>query len=317
LTAPIAALSEEAKLATFGDMLAASKQLKVLEAAGKRVESLQQLKELASLAGKEDVLDRLAAFATTHGLTAPIAALSEEAKLATFGDMLAASKQLKVLEARGERVRDLQHLKDIARPAQSVAGQSGSHRQVNERTPEWLWEHYKGHVGEGPLSVFSSMPLLFSLGDLSASDQDGVLDGLVLTMLKSPDWDPDRFSKNNGVDKIREKIRNETAGQYGAHITNGAPGATQLRLDRIRKIQKEWDTQAGTRNNTQWVPPKPLNDDALTRRQMADAKRAMITKKYKSMEREVQMNVVNTLSDNDRARLAVHLALGWYHFSRP
>jgi hypothetical protein len=37
-----------------------------------------------------------------------------------------------------------------------------------------------------------------------------------------------------------------------------------------------------------------------------------ITNKYRSMEREVQINVVNTLSDNDRARLAVHLALGWY-----
>jgi hypothetical protein len=38
----------------------------------------------------------------------------------------------------------------------------------------------------------------------------------------------------------------------------------------------------------------------------------MINDKYFSMEREVQINVVNTLSDNDRTRLAVHLALGWY-----
>jgi hypothetical protein len=131
-------------------------------------------------------------------------------------------------------------------------------------------------------------------------------------MLKSPDWDPDRFSKNNGVDKIREKIHNETQKQYGAHINHGAAGYTQLRLDRIRKIQKEWDTQAGTNNNTQWNPPPPLNDGALTKHQRSNAKVATINNKYKSMEREVQMKVVNTLSDNDRARLAVHLALGWY-----
>jgi hypothetical protein len=47
--------------------------------------------------------------------------------------------------------------------------------------------------------------------------------------------------------------------------------------------------------------------------QRVNAKRAIITKKYKSMEREVQMNVVNTLSHNDRARLAVHLALVWHN----
>ena len=197
--------------------------------------------------------------------------------------------------------------------AQSLGGQGGSRRQVNEHTPEWLWKHYKGHVGEGPLAGSCNKPLLFSLAELSANDQDGVFDRLVLTMLKSPDWDPDRFSKNNGVDKIREKIHNETQKQYGAHINHGAAGYTQLRLDRIRKIQKEWDTQAGTHNNTQWVPPKPLNGDALTWMQRVNAKRAIITKKYKSMEREVQMNVVNTLSHNDRARLAVHLALVWHN----
>jgi hypothetical protein len=38
----------------------------------------------------------------------------------------------------------------------------------------------------------------------------------------------------------------------------------------------------------------------------------MINDKYFSMGREVQMNVVKTLSDNDRTRLAAHLALGWY-----
>jgi hypothetical protein len=199
--------------------------------------------------------------------------------------------------------------------AHSLGGQGGSRRQVNEHTPEWLWKHYKGHVGEGPLAGSCNKPLLFSLAELSANDQDDVLDRLVLTMLKSSDWDPNRFSKDNGVDKIREKIHKETQEQYGAHIGNRAPGASQLRLDRIRKIQKEWDTQAGTHNHTQWEPPPLLNNHALTKSQRANAKAAIITNKYRSMEREVQMNVVNTLSDNDRARLAVHHALGWYQNS--
>jgi hypothetical protein len=197
----------------------------------------------------------------------------------------------------------------------SLGGQAGSHRQVNEHTPEWLWEHYKRHVGQGPLAASCNNPLLFSLAELSANDQDGVFDRLVLTMLESPSWHPARFSQDNGVDEIREKIHHETQEQCGAHIGNRAPDATQLRLDRIRKIQKEWDTQAGTHNNTQWEPPPLLTDHALTKRQRSAAREATITNKYRSMEREVQMNVVNTLSDNDRARLAVHLALGWYQNS--
>jgi hypothetical protein len=199
----------------------------------------------------------------------------------------------------------------------SLGAQAGSHRQVNEHTPEWLWEHYKRHVGQGPLAAKCNNPLLFSLAELSANDQDGVFDRLVLTMLESPSWDPTRFSQDNGVDKIREKIHHETQEQYGAHIGNRAHGVTQLRLDRIRKIQKEWDTQAGTHNNTEWEPPPLLTDHALTKSQRSAARIATITNKYKSMEREVQMNVVNTLSDNDRARLAVHLALGWYKKNVP
>jgi hypothetical protein len=156
-------------------------------------------------------------------------------------------------------------------------------------------------------------PLLFSLAQLSANDQDGVLDRLVLTMLKSSDWDPNRFSKDNGVDKIRAKIRDETLEQYGAHIGSRAPGATQLRLDRIRKIQKELDTQAGTNNNTQWNPPPPLNDGTLTKGQRACARAATINNKYKSMEREVQINVVNNLSVDDQVRLEFHVAMVWYN----
>jgi hypothetical protein len=130
-------------------------------------------------------------------------------------------------------------------------------------------------------------------------------------MLKSSNWDPARFSKDNGVDKIREKIRDETLKQYGAHIGSKDSGATQKRLDRIRKIQENWDKQAGT-HTTQWEPTRPHNHSQLTRDQRGKARRRMISDKYFSMEREVQINVVKTLSVNDRTRLAAHLALRWY-----
>jgi hypothetical protein len=156
--------------------------------------------------------------------------------------------------------------------------------------------------------------LLFSLPELSANDQDDVFGGLVRTMLNVTisDWDPTRFGKSNGVDKIREKIRDETLKQYGAHIGSRDSGATQKRLDRIRKIQEKWDTQAETHNNTTWEPPRPHNHLQLTKTHRGNARKKMINDKSSSMVREVQMNVVKTLSDKDRTRLAAHLALGWY-----
>ena len=59
-------------------------------------------------------------------------------------------------------------------------------------------------------------------------------------------------------------------------------------------------------------PPEPINNLQLTSKQKSNARRQMINVKYVSMEREVQINVVNTISDTDKTRLAVHLALGWY-----
>jgi hypothetical protein len=131
-------------------------------------------------------------------------------------------------------------------------------------------------------------------------------------MLTSSDWNPDRFSKNNGVDKIRKKIRDETLLQYGAHIALSAPGYLAARLECIRKIQKKWDTKTGT-PHTPWEPPKPNNCPQLTTTQWRNAKKQAINHKYLSMKREVQISVVNTIPVDDRARLAVTLAMRWYH----
>ena len=44
-----------------------------------------------------------------------------------------------------------------------VGGQSGSKREANKRTSEWLWREYKRHVEEGPLGAAGTDPLLISL----------------------------------------------------------------------------------------------------------------------------------------------------------
>ncbi len=84
------------------------------------------------------------------------------------------------------------------------------------------------------------------------------------------------------------------------------------RLDCIRKIQKEWDTKQGKHQHIPWEPPKPINDSQLTTVQRANAKQQTINDKYMSMKREVQISVMNNMSVDTRARLAVHLAMSWY-----
>jgi len=154
--------------------------------------------------------------------------------------------------------------------------------------------------------------LLVSLPELRAHASDGVFDDLVLTMLTSSDWDADRFSKNNGVDKIRETIHDQTILQYGAHVAISAPGFMAARLECIRKIQEKWDSKTGT-HHTPWEPPQPNNSPQLTTTQRSNATKQAITDKYLSMKREVQISVVNTIPVDDRARLAVTLAMRWYH----
>ncbi len=179
-------------------MLRASKKVQALEEAGERVESLQQLKELASLAGKEDSIDRLAAFAAKHpSLTASIAPLSQEVKIATFGNMLASSKQLKVLEARGERLRDVQHLEDLARPTQSAGGQSGSFRQTNNIEAEQIWDKYVNAIGKDPLAAngSSTCPLFVNLQDVIGQDGIEAFGAELVDQLgKLTSWNPARFA---------------------------------------------------------------------------------------------------------------------------
>jgi len=156
-----------------------------------------------------------------------------------------------------------------------------------------LWREYQQHVGEGPVSVSGHDPLLISLPDLRA--KDAAIVRLARTeMLKTSDWDANRFGKHRGVKTIRETIHRETRFQYCDYIPNSAPGVQAARLACIRKLHPGWD------------PSTVHPHSALDRRKM-------ISDKYTSMEQEAQINVVNDISTRDRVVLAVHLALIWYH----
>jgi hypothetical protein len=52
-------------------------------------------------------------------------------------------------------VRDMQHLKDMARPAQSAGGQSGSARQVNQFRARGVLDEYVSAISETPLAPTS------------------------------------------------------------------------------------------------------------------------------------------------------------------
>ena len=114
------------------------------------------------------------------------------------------------------------------------------------------------------------------------------------------------------MDDIRETIRHKTPDQYGSHIPTTAAGYLKARLDCIRKVQKGWDTKEGKHTGTLWEPPKPPNFHLLAKSQKDSGRKNTIDAKYRSMEKEVQINFVNELSVIERARLAAHLALVWY-----
>jgi len=125
---------------------------------------------------------------------------------------------------------------DFAKALQTKARapQSGSLRQVHERTPAWLWRAYRDNVGEGREAAEAHTPLLFSLQDLYTTDRDGFFDGLVQD-------------------------------QCGSHIPKSAPGDQANRLACIRTVQKEWDEKKRKPASIPWEPPNPPNFHHLTR----------------------------------------------------
>jgi hypothetical protein len=111
--------------------------------------------------------------------------------------------------------------------AKARAPQSGTLRQVHERTTAWLWRAYRDNVGEGPEAAEAHTPLLFSLQDLYTTDRDGFFDGLVQD-------------------------------QCGSHIPKSATGYQANRLACIRTAQKEWDEKNGNLQASRGSPPTPL-----------------------------------------------------------
>jgi hypothetical protein len=77
----------------------------------------------------------------------------------------------------------------------------------------------------------------------------------------------------------------------------------------FRRYKKNGTQKKGNTN----TPPNTLNYPQLTKDQRNTARKKTINDKYMSMEREVKIKVVNTIPVDDRARLAVHLAMQWYY----
>jgi hypothetical protein len=301
--ASIAALSHEVKLAAFGDMLRASKKVQALEEAGKRIESIQHLKDLGDAAS----FDRLAAFAKKHGLAASIAALSHEAKLAAFSNMLAASKQLKVLEARGERVRDVKHLEDIARPAQSAGGQSGSARQTRNITPRGIWDEYVIVIGKEPLSPTSpTNPLLVNLQDVIGQDDiEAFSDGVVVQLGKLTDWCNTRFADlqiegRASAGQIRASISSTVSEDLGPTLK------TDDLTEMVRRIQ-ERDTEWRHKNRSEFPGP--------TRGARESQYKSYVRGSYRDLVKGMQLTIIEKLALIERVGVVVQTLLAWYEHS--
>ena len=89
------------------------------------------------------------------------------------------------------------------------------------------------------MSVSGHDPLLISLPDLRA--KDAAIVRLARTeMLKTSDWDANRFGKHRGVKTIRETIHRETRFQYGDYIPSSASGFWEARLVFIQTLHPGW-----------------------------------------------------------------------------
>jgi hypothetical protein len=265
------------------------------------VESLEHLKEL----GDADSLDRLAAFATTHNLLPSIAALSQEAKLAVFGNMLAASNQLKVLEARGERVRDVKNLEDIARPAQSAAGQSGSARQKNKITPRGIWDEYVIVISKEPLAASSpTNPLMVNLQDVICQDDiEAFADGVVVQLGKPTNWTPRIFADleiegHASAIRIRTSISSTVSDHLGPTPKNS--DLTEM----VRRIQER---------DTEWRHKKRSEFPGPTRAARKSQYRSYVRDSYRALVKEKQRTFIETLPLIERVGVVVYALLTWYH----
>ena len=237
-------------------------------------------------------------------MTASIAALSQEAKLAAFGDMLAASKLMKVLEAKGERVRDVQPLKDIARPAQSAAGQSGSERQKNKIEAREIWDEYVIVVDKEPLAASSNTnPLLVNLTDVIG--QDGIEafgDELVVQIGKLTSWKPrivgdSKIEGHASAIEIRELISSSVSEVLGPKPTN------KDLPEMVRRIQAR-DAQWRIKKRSEFPgPTKSARNDQYT---------SYVRNSYKALVKEKQRTFIETLPLIERVCVVVHVLLTWY-----
>jgi hypothetical protein len=219
--------------------------------------------------------------------------------------MLAASKQLEVLEASGERVRDFKHLEDLARPALSEAGQSGSVRQTNKIEAGKIWDKYVIVIGKDPLAASSpTCPLMVNLPDVIGQDGIKVFGAeLVVQLEKLTSWKPEIFAKleiegHASARRVRESISSAVSDELGR-----TPKASDL-IEMVRRIQA---------HDTKWSHMTRGEFPGLTKSARDVQYKSYVRDGYRALEREKQRMFVEKLPLIERVVVVVHALLTWYH----
>jgi len=253
------------------------------------VHTLQHLNDL----GDEVSIDQVQHFAAKHGLAASVDPLSKKGKLALFGNMLSASKPLKALESEGKNVLDIDHLREMARPAQIAGGQSGSRKQKLKIGGSEIWAAYSKWCDKGPLAASSSThPLQVTLQDIA--DQDDIREfgkHVVAQLDKLTNWKPP------SLDRTRELISAQVSNDLGdtPRSNDFAEMTRRLRL-----------------KNTLWQDKQISQFPGLDSQVRNSQYRVYVRESYRALEREKQRTFIATLPLIDRVGLVVGLLLTWY-----
>jgi len=230
--------------------------------------------------------------------------------------MLSASKQLKVLEARGERVRDVKHLEDIARSTGSAAGQSGSFRQTNNIEAVKIWDKYVIAIGKDPLAASGSQtcPLMVNLQDVIGQDGIEAFGAELVDQLgKLTNWNPVTFAHletegHGSALRVRESISSALSDDLGP-----TPKESDL-SEMVRRIQA---SQSDKARGKEWRHKTRAEFPGPTKSAREVQYKSYVKDGYRALVKEKQCMFIKTLPLNKRVAVVVHALLTWYnHLSK-
>ena len=226
--------------------------------------------------------------------------------------MLAASKQLEVLETSGERVRDFKHLEDLARPTQSAAGQSGSFRQTNHIEAGQIWDKYVIAIGKDPLAANGSQtcPLFVNLQDVIGQDGIEAFGAELVDQLgKLTNWNPGTFAHletegHGSALLVRGSISSAVSDDLGPKLSSDDL------LEMVRRIQA---SQSDKARGKEWRHKKRAEFPGPSKSMKDSQYKSYVKDGYRALVKEKQCMFIKTLTLNERVVVVVHALLTWYH----